>query len=57
MNEEFLRKAVQHLKIRFVRYQEPPVELPAESLIYDVIKEILEAYEVQRAYEYATTGE
>lgn len=48
MDDEFMRFAVQHLKERFVRWRDPPVELPADSVIYQALTEIIESYETHK---------
>jgi hypothetical protein len=48
MDDEFMRIAVQHLKQTFTRWRDPPVELPAESVIYQALSEIFELYETQK---------
>lgn len=39
-----VRDGVQMLKIRFLRWRDPPVELPAESVIEEVVRALIEKH-------------
>ena len=41
MNEELIRLARQAIKARFLNWRDPPVELPADSVIDDAAHDVI----------------
>lgn len=43
VSDELVRQCVHYLKVCFLAWRTPPVDLPAESVIEDVVRHIIEA--------------
>ena len=48
MLPEELRQYVALLKRRFLQWRDPPVDLPPDSVIEDVLRDIIEQHELAR---------